>query len=245
MDDIFGGDYAKALEAHKNIQGLQAQTATKNNELTAQNADLQSQIAKLSAASTPAPPTTTGTNTGGSLYDWHNGSMRDASGQVDQGLMAAMEKAGATPEVVQSMVGTIEQAKSIIQTQAQQTVVSQLGSQENYEALKTWVSTTKTPEQLAAINPMLDNPNTVAYALQGLKAEYEAAGNSFTTQEATPAVGATEPSPLPNTTGGGYSGLTPLKPNTPEALEALAEVGTDPAKMQQFEQRIALGMKST
>lgn len=242
MDDIFGGDYAKAIEAHKNIQGLQAQTATKNNELTSQITDLQAQISKLSTPPPTSPPTTTGAG-GGSLYDWHNGSMRDASGQIDSGLVAAMDKAGAPPEVVQGMVSTIEQAKSIIQSQAQQTVVTQLGSQENYDALKTWAATNKTPEQLAAINPMLDNPATVSYALSGLKAEYEAAGNTFGEQVAAPPVGTGEPSPLPPTTGGGYTGLTPLKPNTPEAMAALGEAISDPTKMAQYEQQIKLGMK--
>ena len=244
MDDVFGGDYGKAVEAHKNIQGLQTQTAQASAAKDTTIADLQAQIAKLSSPTpTPAPTPNASGSGGGSLYDWHNGSMVDAAGQVDAGLMAAMAEAKAPPEVVQAMVSTIEQAKNIIKSNAQQTIITEMGSQESYTAMTQWLSTTKSPAEQAAINTMLDNPDTLNYALQGLKAEYVAAGNSIETQTDTPDVGVNEPSALPNTTGGGYTGVTPLTRGSPELYESLQAAIDDPSKMPDHERRVALGIK--
>ena len=244
MDDLFGGDYGKAVEAHKNIQGLQTQTAQKLTESVATIADLQSQVTKLSATPTPTPPpTTNGGGSGGSLFEWNQQSVWNESGGFSDGAATKLSEAGVPKEFLAQAEALMSEGRQYRQDKYDTNISTVLGSTDNFATLNEWTVANKTPAEIQGLQSMLDNSSTAGYALQGLKAEFEASGGTFGTE--APKTVSTEPSRIPPTTGGGHTGMTPLRPNTSiaDAQEvAAAYASRDTEAIKNVDQRVALGV---
>lgn len=240
-DDKFGGDYDKLLKSYNELQALVGKQSTQITDLHTQYAQSQTTIQELQKAKSQLE---TDSASGSSLYDWANGRMRTETGAIDPGLIAAMERLGATPEQTAALVENVEYAQTIVQEREQETIGSRFGTRENYDAAMMWAKDNLDPSKTTAINTLLSNRATINHGLDMLKAEAANGGLSFTKKaEETPA---NEPGKLPPNTGGNVGGPTPLKPNTPEAMEAMKEAfaSKDPAKVAEYEARLIAGQRS-
>ena len=244
MDDLFGGDYGKAVEAHKNIQGLQTQTAQKLTDRDATIADLQSQVTKLSATPTPTPSQTTNdSGSGGSLFEWNQKNVWNDTGGFSDDVVKHLTEAKVPKDILDVAQTLIAEGRQYRQDRYDTNISTVLGSTDNFAALNEWTVANKTPAEIKGLQAMLDNSSTAAYALQGLKAEFEASGGTFGTE--APKTASLEPSRIPPTTGGGHTGITPLRPNTSiaDAQEvAAAYQSRDMDAIKNVDQRVALGV---
>jgi hypothetical protein len=237
--DQFGGDYTKLSEGYNNIRALQSQTAEKNNQLNSQVQELQNQINKLKETPTPTPPANTGGDEGVS-FDWDKGEMRLESGDVNPDLVKALAQSGMKPEHVQNFLGYIEDGVSHRQYLNDKLIQDTAGSKEGFDAYVKWGQDNLGSQEFQSIAASLNDRNTSLYAMQGLMAKAKAGGFEYT-DASTPSP-SPEPGNLPPSTGGGSS-VTPLVPNTPEAMKELQEALGDPAKMKVYTQRISAGLK--
>jgi hypothetical protein len=234
----FNGDYTATLDAYKSLQSMHDKTKS---ELNQQVTSLQEQINQLSAQKAPSNTKPEGDSGGASLFDWYNGQMRTETGEVNPGLIAAMEKAGAPADLVSQFVSTIETAQGIVKQQGQQIVEREAGSAENFGKLVEFAKTSKSPSEVAKLNQLLDDPDMAPYAIQRLKQDYQAAGHSFESAPEQPTN--TEPSPLTTPTGSGPGGVAPLKPNDPNTARIVAEAyqSGDTNKIAEVESRLKVG----
>lgn len=241
VNDKFGGDYTKAVEAYNALETKLGQQATQINELTQQINTNNQTIQTLQNAQSQSD---TDSGSGGSLYDWANGKMRADDGSIDSGLLSAMEKLGATREQTTALVENVEYAQQVVQEQTAQNISSRFGNQQNFDAALTWAKDNLDPSKQSAINALLGNRSTAAHGMEMLKTEAAAGGLVF--EQKTQAK-VDEPTHLPENTGVGAGGPTPLKPNTPEAIEAMKEAfaSNDPAKVAEYEARLLAGQRAS
>lgn len=238
--DKFGGDYAKAIEAYNALESKLGQQSTQIAELTTQVQTSNKTIQDLQTAQSQS---TTDQGSGGSLYDWANGSMRTQDGQVDPNLLSSLEKAGASREIVESLVSTVETAQSIVQEQTASSINERFGNQQNFDAATTWAKDNLDQSKNTAINTLLGDRSTAALGLDMLKAAAAEGGLSFEEKKVEQV---NEPGKLPENSGSGGGGLTPLQPHTQEAVDAMNEAfaSGDPTKVAEYEQRLAAGQRA-
>ena len=245
MTDPFNGDYGKLQEAYNNLQGEFTRKSQELSNLKTENdtrfASLEEQIKQLKTTS-PTTNSNSGAGDGGSLYDWANGSMRDDSGNLNSDLISAMSKAGASAEHVGSIVSTIETAQDLTQHFKSKIIKDKVGSEENLNKLLTWAE--KNPNaHVKVANQFIQDIRTLEDGLDILNEQATAAGFDFNASTPTTPP-SNEPEAIPSTaSGGGNPGLTPLKPNTPEALAATRDAikSGDQSKVDEVQKRLQMG----
>ena len=239
--DKFGGDYDKAVTAHSEAEKLLGQKSSEIQNLNSQVSDLQSQLKNLQASS---PPTDSGEEKGGSIkYDWEHGKMRDDNGNIDQGLLQALGSAGASPQIVESMVRTIETAGQLVETKRNDTIKQTVGGQEQLESLLSWAGDNLPGAKVTTIQNLIGDINTMDMGIKLLQDSANESGFETKTTKAE----SNEPRPLPKQDSGTGTGggLTPLIPNSPEALKAFADprYARDETYREEVLKRLQLGMK--
>ena len=241
-EDKFGGDYDKLLKSYNDLQSLVGKQSNQIADLTTKTAEYQSTIQDLQTAKSQLE---TDMSAGGSLYDWANGNMRTGDGSVDPGLVSAMEKLGASPDQTKALVENVEFAHKIIKEREEASIRDSFGSRDNYDAALVWANDNLDESKVSAINTLLGDRSTAEHGLSMLRSEAESGGLSFrsNTNEDKKV---DEPSKLPQSTASGGGGLTPLRPYTQEAKDAMKEAfaSGDPDKVKEYEARLMAGMKS-
>jgi len=227
-------------QSYDNIVALQTRTAQSNNDLTAQLAASQAEVAAMKSAPPPtttAPPTTNGAETGGEMFDWDKGMMRLDDGSVNPLLIDTLKKAGMTDTHVTNLLGFTEDGSLYRQSLNDTLIADTVGTQESLDAHLKWGQDNMKPQAFASLSASLNDRNTSKYAMQDLMTQAKAGG--FVSGQAPPAP-SNEPNSLPQSSGGGMS-TTPLIPNSPEAIAAVAEAfaSGDSAKVKAVEMRLA------
>lgn len=243
-DVPFGGDFTKAVEAHKNIQALQTTTANERNALQLQLTEATTKLnAPPPTPPIPTPPTNTGEPTGGVNFDFSNGAMKMEDGTVNPQLIETFAKIGVDASLVQNFVGHMENSVAY-NTHLNNTLIAEtVGSQENFNEVSEWGQANLAPDLFSQITQGLNQRATMKYAMQDLMEKAEEGG--FRPSSAPPVKPVTtEPTPLPASTGG-TTGLTALYPNTAESRAAVTDPRyvSDPAYRQSIQNRLAAGMK--
>ena len=241
--DKFGGDYAKLSEAYNALQSKMGEQSNKINSLSLEIQNSNKTIQNLQNAPSPAQPDA---GSGGSLYDWANGSMRAQDGSLDPGLVSALGTVGATPEQVEAIVSSVEEAGAIVQQQVETSINSRFGNKQNYDAALTWAQDNLDQTNKAAITTLLANRTTAAAGMDMLQKAAQEGGLKFdnTNTQTTPTTN--EPAKLPESSSSGGGGLTPIKPHTKEAEDLMKEAFAtgDPVKVAEYEARLEAGMRS-
>lgn len=247
----FNGDYQQTLQAYQGLQSqvtpLQQQLA----ELKASNEQLQAQVQQLTSQAQSKPETQVNNDSGGSgsLYDWHSGQMRTEAGAIDPNLITALGKAGASPEVVEKLVATVEGAHTIGGLWQQQQINSVAGGQEQYDQLMAWGKENAANPMVAAASNLLGDVRTMGQGLEVMKQEFEKAGQSFAdpqqnqqTQQQPNQLTGGEPSQIP-ATGGGAGHITALDPTDPATAAKVrdAYASGDQAQIDQVQRQLKAG----
>ena len=237
VQDPFGGDYTKLMASY---MALNAKLGEQGNQI----GTLTNQINTLKSTppTNPSPPVV---QPSGSLYDWSNGQMRDDSGGVPPSLYSSMERAGATKEQVDALVTTVETAQRVVESRKSEVIANTVGSQENLTSLMEWASQNNTSPKVRAASNLLGDIDTLSVGLDMLKSTAAESGFSVGTTEPTNTPATNEPTPLPPSSGNINPTLTPLIPNSHEALKAVRDpqYTTSSQYREEVSKRLQLGMQ--